>query len=198
MPDYNYPPLSTDTGALTIPRMLNRWLDTSYQQGALRRCQTYITLPSFTTTEQFGTVSDIVASFNFEGPNNFVLTNVTLPTVTPNYTLCISYHVGSLMYRYVLWQASGTVFGNYPHYDGHVIKKNFRLEVWNTSQGPAVETKGATFYTSVHQSVDYRWGSDLPLVGNDGQQSSFGCSNAQATSPTVNGVALALGNNEGF
>jgi len=182
MPDYNYPPLPTDTGAITIPRMLNRWLDVSYQQGPLRRCQTFITLPSFVTTEQFSSVSDIVASFNFEAPNNFVLTSVLFPPISSNYTLCISFRIGTVLTRYVLWQAAGTVFGGFPPYNGQTILKNFRLEVWNTSQGPAVETVGATFYTSVLQPVDYRWGADAALSKNDGQQTAFTISESPISS----------------
>ena len=56
------------------PRQLNRWLDINAQNGALRRTQTFISLPTFTqAASSWNGYSDIVVAFNFEGDNNFSL-----------------------------------------------------------------------------------------------------------------------------
>ena len=62
------PPLS-DTGAWAIPRTLQRWLDVN-PITHLTRTQGYITLPAFNVNVNWLGYSDIVAAFNFEGPNN--------------------------------------------------------------------------------------------------------------------------------
>ena len=56
------------------PRQLNRWLDINAQNGALKRTQTFISLPTFTqAASSWNGYSDIVVAFNFEGDNNFAL-----------------------------------------------------------------------------------------------------------------------------
>lgn len=176
MPDSQHPPFVS--GATSIPRMLNRWLDKNYQGGPLQRIQTYITLPSFNVNVTWGGFSDIVAAFNFEAPNNFSLKPFT-PLVGTNYTLCISYHVGTVMHRYILWNGAGAVMpGVIPVYNGQTILKNFRLEVWSTSQGNATQSQSVGFYTSVRGDLDYRYGVDTPLKGNDGLVTQFGATNS--------------------
>ena len=70
--EQSHPPYAS--GSLTIPRTLLRWLDINFQNGPLARTSTYITLPSFVGNgETWNGFSDIVTSFNFEGPNNFSL-----------------------------------------------------------------------------------------------------------------------------
>jgi hypothetical protein len=73
-----------------------------------------------------------------------------------------------------MWDAVGSKLDQeLDVYHGQLISKNFRFEVWNTSQGVASETVGATFTTSVLGSVDYRYGSDGVLVGADPVVSDF-------------------------
>ena len=104
------PPPSNDYGAFTTPRQLQRWLDVN-PIGKLTRTQGYITLPAFSTAVNWLGYSDIVASFNFEGPNNFTLYGFNVePVVIPNYCLCISWRVQGVMYRYSLWRGVGEVF----------------------------------------------------------------------------------------
>lgn len=172
MPDNLYPPFSSDSGALTIPRQLDRWLDINPQGGSLRRCQTFVTLPSFNTGTSFISVSQIVASFNVEGPNAITLSGIVPPT-NPNYVLCISYRVQGVLTRYVVWQATGSKMPQYPTYTGQVLLKNWRFEIWNTSQGFASDTNTYIFYTSKLQPIDYRFGTDAALVNLDPINTSF-------------------------
>lgn len=182
MPEQQYPPFSNDSGALVVPRQLNRWLDVNPQGGPLKRCETYITLPTFNVATTFTDASDIVASFNFEAPNNFSLKPFTAPT-SPNYMLCISYRVGATVTRYILWDATGSKLNEgCPLYTGQPILKNFRLEVWNTSQGNVSQTLPITFYTSVKQNIDYRFGTDSALVTSDGTVTAFGVDTTTTTS----------------
>jgi len=185
MPEQQHPPYAS--GSLTIPRTLLRWLDINFQNGPLARTSTYITLPSFVGNgETWNGFSDIVTSFNFEGPNNFSLVGITTPPAI-NFTLCISYRIGNTLYRYIIWKASGTVLPqNIPFYSGQKILKNFRLEVWSTSQGNATLSSPINFYTSVKGQVDYRYGVDSTLVNNDGQQINFSAKLGLVTIPTNN------------
>lgn len=179
------PPPAFDTAAYSIPRQILRWID-KFPIRKLARTESYITIPTFNIAYTWNGYSDIVASFNFEGPNNFSLKS--LPAIdTPNFFLCISWRtVSGLVYRYALIQNVGEViFFNIPTYAGQLIKKNFRLEVWSTTQGsPAVNTTATNIYTSVLGGVDYRWGNDFQLVSNDNENDNFGFSN--------NGYAFAL------
>jgi len=81
------PPPANDTGALTYPRQLQRWLDPN-PVTKLDRVGTFLTLPSFSVTVNWLGYSDIVAAFNFEAPNNFSLKNVRMNNAAvtpPNY-----------------------------------------------------------------------------------------------------------------
>jgi hypothetical protein len=173
MPDQSHPPYAA--GSKTIPRTLIRWLDINAQNGSLRRIQTFITLPSFVqATSTWNGYSDIVASFNCEAPNNFSLTGlISEVPASPNYTLCISYRVGGVVTRYILWEATGTVSVGYPMYNGQPIKKNFRFEVWNTSQGAASQSLAINLYTSVKGGQDYRYSGDVALKVVDAENDNF-------------------------
>lgn len=172
MPDNTYPPYSGNSGAMVVPRQLTRWIDVNPQGGNLRRCETTITLPVFSIGDSWNGWSDIVATFNFEATNNFSLRLLYDAPLAPNYVLCISYHIGSTVTRYMLWEADGHTL-NYPLYNGEPIKKNFRLEVWNTSQGATSETSTFSFITSVKQNIDYRFGSDAGLATASGVVTDF-------------------------
>lgn len=169
------PPPTDEAGAITQPRQLQRWLDIN-PVSQLTRTQAYITIPSFSIANTWMGYSTIVATYNFEGPNNFSLKALTglLPT-TPNYLLCVMWIDGSgNTHRYALWTGVGEVM---PFaevlYTGQLIKKNFRLEVWSTDNTPLVQVLPINLYTSVLGNVDYRYGSDFVLVGNDGEQTNF-------------------------
>ena len=171
--DTLHPPYAS--GALTVPRMLNRWLDVNSQNGPLQRVMTYITLPVFNATVSWNGYSDIVTSFNVEAPNNFsfsgYLSNVP---AAPTYALCVSYRVQGVVTRYLVWDAAGSNFSQIiPPYTGQPLLKNFRFEVWSTSQGNISQTASINFYTSVAGSLDYRYGTDSALAGNDGQVTVF-------------------------
>jgi hypothetical protein len=75
-----------------------------------------------------------------------------------------------------------------PLYSGQPIQKNFRFEVWSTSQGNASQAKALQFYTSVAGQLDYRYGTDSLLVGNDGQVTNF---NYATAAPNYN-IALPV------
>jgi len=182
MPEQTYPPYVS--GALTVPRQLNRWLDINPQNGFLSRTSTVITLPAFTTSNTWSSPSKIVAAFNFESPNNFSLKPFTPPT-SPNFALVISYRIGTTVTRYLLWDATGSALFDITPYDGQPILKNCRFEVWDTSQGAASQATDFTFYTSKTGTVDYRWGDDVTLVANDGLVLAFiGSSTPNGTSYT--------------
>lgn len=181
------PPLS-DKAAFTIPRMLQRWLDVN-PATALTRTQAYITLPSFSVISNWIGVSDIVAAFNYEGPNNFSLVGFEIePIVTPNYLLCVMWKdkLGNT-HRYKLWQNVGEVlFINAPLYSGQKIAKNFRFEIWNTDSSPSVQSSTISVYTTVLGGVDYRWGSDFMLVKSDIEVTNFYNINTVPTPPASN------------
>lgn len=183
------PPIS-DYGAWTWPRELQRWLDVN-RVTKLTRINTYITLPVFTqSSNTWDGYSDIVESFNFEGSNNISLVGIAgdIPK-NPNYTLCVSYQINGTVTRYTLWQANGFDAGQvFPQYTNQLILKNFRLEVWNTSQGVASQTGPIKFYTSKLGGIDYRWGTDTTLVNSDTPVTNFSVSSTPTVvvAPTTN------------
>lgn len=170
MPSPIIPPPLTDTGALTNPRQLQRWLDIN-RITKLDKTGTYITLPSFIqSANTWNGYSDIVLSFNCESPNNFSFSGVLTSSIpfNPNYVLCVSYRIGGVVTRYILWNAIGSNMNQtIPVYTGQLIKKNFRFEIWNTSQGIASQAASINYFTSVLNSKDYRYGVDTNLVSTD-------------------------------
>jgi len=174
MPDTLHPPYAA--GATTIPRTLVRWLDINAQNGALARAQTYITLPAFSYTPSAWTgVSDLIATFNCESPNAFSFTGLLsiLPS-SPNYVLYVSHRVGGDVTRYLLWDAVGSVLTQPALvYINQLIKKNFRFEIWSTSQSLVSQALPINFYTTVKARQDYRYAVDSPLVAVDAVNTIF-------------------------
>lgn len=164
MPDFPHPPFLPT--AKYIPRQLNRWLDINAQGGSLGRIQRFITLPAFSVNNTWLGYSDIVAAFNFEGPNNFSLRSLKELPINPNYMLCIMWIDSEQnVHRYSLWSNVGEVmFFDITSYTGQLIKKNFRLEVWSTNNATIEQSTPITFYTSVLGDLDYRYGVDTNLV----------------------------------
>lgn len=192
MPQQSSPPYVT--GSLSIPRTLIRWLDINYQNGPLSRTATYITLPAFSVASTWLGYSQLVASYNAEGPNNFSLTGGNMEPTSPNYLLAISWNDGKgNVYRYALWDNVGEVMlFDLPLYTGQLIKKNFRFEVWTTNSTPAIQTANINFYTTVAGNLDYRYGLDSVLVNNDGQVTNFASNATRNNSeivPTTNLLA---------
>ena len=179
------PPPLTDTGAYTNPRELQRWLDVN-PVSKLNRPQKYITLPAFDQgNSTWNGYSDIVAAFNCEAPNNFSLQGLAkdIPS-TINYTLTISYRVGGTVTRYMLWDAAGSNMNqNITPYAGQPMLKNFRFEVWNTSQGIASQAEAINIFTSVLSKVDWRYGSDAVLKACDSETTNLSVSNSTNTTP---------------
>lgn len=178
MPEQTHPPYVS--GAVTIPRQLERWLDINPQNGPLKRTDTYVSVPAFNITHVWNGYSEIVGEYHFESPNSLSFKLVHLGNVFPtttNYTMCVSYvNDDNTVVRYSLVRASGDlIYSTIPLYNGELIKKNFRIEIWNTNDSPIVELVGWTLYTSVLGNQDYRYGVDSSLVSNDplcqGQQS---------------------------
>jgi len=185
------PPPVADIGAWTWPRMLQKWLDVN-PVTKLTRTSTYITLPAFVQgSNTWNGYSDIVESFNFEGPNNMSLTGITgnIPT-NPNYTLCVSYQVNGVVTRYLIWLANGSNMNqDLVQYTNQPLLKNFRLEVWNTNQGVASQSGSINFYTSVLGLYDYRWATDSVLVAPDAPCINFNTNSFSAfaaSPPTTN------------
>ena len=174
MPKPLSPPDLTEMGALTFPRELQRWLDVN-PVTKLTRVAGYITLPVFNVNVSWLGYSDIVAAFNYEGPNWFSLKEFsTVVPLNPNYMLCIAYVKNGITYRYSLWRGVGEViYFDIPLYTGQKIGKNFRFEVWSTNNTPLIQATSLTFYTSVLGSIDYRYGSDFTLVNSDAICTNF-------------------------
>lgn len=178
MPEQSHPPYVD--GALVIPRQLQRWLDVNPQNGPLRRTQKFITIPAFDITHVWNGYSEIVGEYHFEAPNNFSLQiphdgdTISLGT---NYTMCVSYvNDDNTVVRYSLIRGEGDLFYcTLEQYAGQLIKKNFRIEIWNTSQVSCSEVFSTNIYTSVLGNQDYRYGTDSELKQADplcqGQQS---------------------------
>ena len=184
MPQQNSPPYLSS--AAIWPRTLNRWLDINAQNGPLQRTKTYITVPAFSVAVNWLGYSDIVAAFNFEGPNNFSFTSFggELPS-SPNYMICVMWiGLNNVVHRYSLWNGVGEVmYIPYPLYTGQLVGKNFRIEIWSTDSNPAVQDVPITLYTSKLGIMDYRHGTDQPLSIADAIVTNF---NADAS----NTVAL--------
>ena len=186
MPPPLVPPPLNDIGALTIPRFLQRWLDIN-PVSKLTRTSSYITLPTFSVAVNWQGYSDIVASFNYEGPNNFTLKSMSAIPASPNFVPCIMWKdsLGNV-HRYAMWLGVGEVFYfNVPLYTGQKIAKNFRFEIWSTNNTPALLTTEIQFLTSVLGKVDYRWGGDFTLVFNDAINMSFFNMNNPPPLPTT-------------
>lgn len=157
------------------PRQLQRWLDINPQGGALQRTQTYITLPVFSVAVSWKGYSEIVASFNFEAPNNFSFRSLSNLPVSPNYALAVSwYDSEGNSQRYFLWKSVGEViFFEEILYISQLIKKNFRFEIWSTNVANCSNTTAINFYTSVLGILDYRYGTDSALVNADTEVTNF-------------------------
>jgi hypothetical protein len=187
MPEQLHPPYAP--ASTNQPRQLIRWLDVNAQNGPLGKCQYYITLPAFNVPVTWAGFSDIVAAFNFEGIFNFSLTGgfttnvdgsvnvndlVAQIPVNPNYILCISWYDKNGMNRYSLWRSpNDVIFFNLLPYTNQLIKKKFRLEIWSTNVANVVQNVPINLYTSQLQQIDYRYGTDLPLVIADPIITSF-------------------------
>ena len=173
MPISTYPPFSGNTGAITSPRTLQRWLDVNQQNGSLQRAQTFITLPAMSIASTWNGDSDIMATVNFEAPNNFTLKSLSGLASTPNYFLTIMWKDQSgNTHRYAIWSGVGEVVDfAVPPYTNQIIKKNCRLEIWSVGGYGAsytiVQTAAINIYTSVLQSLDYRYANDGKLAGTD-------------------------------
>lgn len=167
MPESIHPPYVS--GATTIPRQLQRWLDINPQNGRLKRTETFIQVPVFDIDHVWNGYSEIVGEYHFTSPNqlSLKLSNIAniLPTGT-NYTLCVSYISGvGTVARYSLVRGLGDLFYfNLPEYDGERLINDFVIEVWNTSQVACSSTTVTTIYTSVAGNLDYRYGIDGPLA----------------------------------
>lgn len=129
------PPLPPpdEGGAVLQPRQLNRWLDINPIH-KLTRTQGYFNLPVFSVASQWKGYSEIVGVFNYTSTKNFSLKTLTPPS-NPNYVACIMWVDDEYnVYRYRLWEGVGEVFYfDIPLYSGQLIKKNFRIEIWNVA-----------------------------------------------------------------
>ena len=129
MPDSLHPPY-VET-ARQQPRLLNRWLDINAQNGPLRRTQAIITIPSIVVDSMWMGYSRIVAAVTYTSSLNFSFKNIKLAS-KPTYLLCVSFADRYGVHRYAFWKDVGeTVYFNLPLYSGQMIKKNFRLEIWD-------------------------------------------------------------------
>lgn len=171
MPEPLHPPFSP---ANQQPRTLNRWLDHNHQGGALTRTRGYFILPAFDITPTWKGYSEIVASFNFSSPNNFSITNF-VGSNSGNYVLCLAYaDSNGKVYRYRFSGSGGVFYFTIPAYNGQLILKNFRIEVWSINANNATLTSPISLLTSVlSKQYDYRFGDDFALASNGGLVTDF-------------------------
>lgn len=111
---------------------------------------------------------------------------VHLISQNPNYTLTAMYvDASGNVVRYTLIDSGVELPVATIPYNGQIIKKNFRLEVWNTTNGNVTQTVPLSLITSILGNVDYRYGSDFQLVGNNGSVVDFQSVNVVSTSPPL-------------
>ena len=146
---------------------------------ASRKPQGYITLPVFTYTDvpRLGT-SDLVVQFNFSAPKNFCISTLPTRPLNTNYILCIKYRVGSVVYRYKLWDHDdGNV--QYPAYSNQLIRANFCLEIWSVSSSTEVSNSVARqILTSLLTDI-----TNLSVIANYSVADSAVCVNINAFVP---------------
>lgn len=99
----------------------------------------------------------------------------------PTFLMCVMWvdgvGVDAIVTRYKLWQGIGeNVFGQAPLYSGQPIPKNFRLEIWSIGAGIINQQQAIQLWTSVLQTVDYRFGTDGALCFDGGLVTQFSCS----------------------
>jgi hypothetical protein len=169
MPQPNYPP----GPGVTQPRHLIRWLDVNYQGGQLTRTQSYITIPTFSFASNWNQVSDIIAAYWYLAPNNISLIAADTILDDIGYVFCVMYIEDDIVYRYKLNNDYRAIMPDFPMYTDQVIKKKFRIEIWNcdvqfTTVAPAIR-----IYTSKLGNVDYRYGDDFTLVNPLTVQTNF-------------------------
>lgn len=166
MPDSLHPPYN-----VVQPRQLDRWLDVNSQNGQLRRTQAYFIIPAFQVTFTFNQASDIIGDFWFLAPNSFSIIQTSASSIIPNeqgYVLCIAWiDSNNKVYRYKLNDDSRSTLDGIPLYNGELIRKNFRIEIWSCDvfhSNLAAMVNPLTIYTTVTGNVDYRYGVDFVLV----------------------------------
>ena len=181
------------------PNFLNRWLDRN-PLSRLTRTRKFLTIPAFNIPVTWHGFSDIVGTYNFQAPNAFSFLDTRWVPQLTNYVMCVSFanslnpnsangvigSIGVTRYRLSpLGQTGEAIFGYIPLYNGQVIKKNFRIEIWSTSQGNATEASDLTpLNSSVLGNVDYRYGSDTLLTTAQLINTVFATASAVIAPPT--------------
>lgn len=164
MPEPLHPPY--ESGALTIPRQLQKWLDINPQNGRLTRTRFYLLIPSFQITNiNWRGFSEVIAEWHVTAPNNFSL--LQLPSLGAlNYTLTVAWvDANFVTHRYRLYtSADEVIYFDIPQYTGQFISSTFKIEIWSTPAISITQNAALLVYTSVLGSLDYRYGTDQPLV----------------------------------
>lgn len=99
----------------------------------------------------------------------------------PKFLMCVMWVNGTgidaIVTRYKLWQGIGeNIFGEASLYSGQPIPSNFRLEIWSTGAGTINQQQALRLWTSVLQSVDYRFGTDGAICFDGGLVTQFSVS----------------------
>lgn len=153
MPAPSNPPFQA--GARTVPRQLQRWLDVN-KVNKLTRTETYFDLPAFSVDNDWLGYSQLVGVFNYTATNNFSLPLDFVVPTNPSYVLCIMWVEDDVVHRYKLWEGVGEVFYfNPPLYTGQLIKKNFRIEVWNVEPTLSTFTFNSAATAGVNGNYTY-------------------------------------------
>lgn len=94
--------------------------------------QGYVELPAFSVNNPTWTgASEIVQQYNFSADRNFRLVTLPAKPVGVNYGLCIKFRIGTVVYRYKLWNDANFVTLTAGPYTNQLIGKNFVLEIWS-------------------------------------------------------------------
>lgn len=112
----------------------------------------FITIPAFSYSGFFWKgASEIITQFNYTASKNFVLRRLPTVPANVNFVPVISYRIGMQTFRYKLWQhVSEHLAENL--YNGEVIKKNFKIEIWNVEDYNEVSLASAlTLNLSIRQ-----------------------------------------------
>lgn len=120
-------------------------------------------IPSFSIAlASLPPVSILVAWMDFEVSEQFSLLRFQSISWPTSCCLCVTYRMDERVFRYKLNPGS-EVGLYYPEYEGEILLKNVRLEVWSIAN-PCVNTGTIHLQTSVRQSTTEKYASQLYYI----------------------------------
>lgn len=121
-----------------MPTQLN--FETILPAVAVTKVYAYIDIPVFEYTDvTWDGASKAVIQFNYEASKNFIIRELPAIPTDVNFVPVISWRDGMETVRYKLWSDVGEVI-NEPQYVSQVIKKNFKIEIWNIETSTTISS----------------------------------------------------------